>query len=235
MNQLLAVAFGGAVGALLRFFVSTGMHTWLGRGFPYGTLTVNVLGSFLMGLLTEALILQKFAISLEYRAAILIGLFGGFTTFSTFSLETFYLLEEGNHAKAALNILLSVGFCLFAVWLGLASGRILFMPSGGVLHLFGWVLPYGIIVVNAVGSGLIGIIIAILSEKAGLDLEHRAAVMVVVVGAFMTFSSLYLILYIIEHGTTFEVEVVSLLGIFFGNVTVCLLFFWMGSLLGRQV
>ncbi|MGH8559869.1 MAG: fluoride efflux transporter CrcB [Methylococcales bacterium] len=235
MNQLLSVAIGGAVGSLLRFFISSGMHIWLGRGFPYGTLAVNLIGSFLVGLLTEALILQRIAIAMEYRAAILVGLFGGFTTFSTFSLETFYLFEQGNHAKAGLNILFSVGVGLFAVWLGLASGRILFMPSGGVVHWFGWVLPYGIIVVNAVGSCMIGVIIAILSERAGLDLEHRVAVMVVVVGAFMTFSSLYLILYIIEHGITFKTEVVSVLGIFVANVTVCLLFFWMGSLLGRQV
>ncbi|MGH8553448.1 MAG: CrcB family protein, partial [Methylococcales bacterium] len=166
---------------------------------------------------------------------ILVGLFGGFTTFSAFSLETFYLFEQGNHAKAGLNILISVGVCLFSVWFGLASGRILFLPSGGVLHFSGWVFPYGIIVVNAVGSCLIGVIIPILSARAGLELEHRAAVMVVVVGGFMTFSSLYLILYVIEQGTTFTTEVVSLLGIFVGNITVCLLFFWMGSLLGRQV
>jgi fluoride exporter len=234
MNQLLAIAFGGAVGALLRFFVSTGIHTWLGRGFPYGTLTVNVLGSFLIGLLTEALILQRIAITMEYRAAILVGLFGSFTTFSTFSLETFYLFEEGSHTRAVLNILISIGACLFAVWLGLAAGRILFLPSGGMVRWFGLVLPYGIVVVNAVGSCLIGVIMAVLGEKAGLDIEYRAAVMVVVVGAFMTFSSLYLILYVIENGFTFKTEIVALLGIFVGNVSVCLLFFWLGSLLARQ-
>ncbi|MGR9107862.1 MAG: fluoride efflux transporter CrcB [Gammaproteobacteria bacterium] len=234
MNQLLAIAFGGAVGALLRFFVSTGMNTWLGRGFPYGTLTVNVLGSLLIGLLTEALILQRIAITMEYRAAILVGLFGSFTTFSTFSLETFYLFEEGAHARAILNVLISVGACLFAVWLGLAAGRILFMPSGGVVRWFGLVLPYGIIVVNAVGACMIGVIVAVLGDKTGLDIEYRAAVMVVVVGAFMTFSSLYLILYIIEHGFTFKMEVLGLLSVFVGNVSVCLVFFWVGSVLARQ-
>ncbi len=233
MNQLLAIAFGGAVGSLLRFLVSTGMHAWLGRAFPYGTLTVNVLGSFLIGLLTEALILQRVAISLEYRAAMLVGLFGGFTTYSSFSIETFYLFEEGSHGKAVLNILISVGACLFAVWLGLAAGRLLFMPSGGIVRWFGLMLPYGIIAVNAVGSCIIGLIMAVLGEKSGLDIEQRAAVMVIVVGAFMTFSSLYLILYVIEHGFTFKTEVISLLSIFVGNISVCVLFFWLGSLLAR--
>ena len=234
MNQLLSVAIGGSVGALLRFFVSTGVYTWLGRGFPYGTLTVNVLGSLLIGLLTEALVLQRIAITMEYRAAILVGLFGSFTTFSTFSLETLYLFEEGSYSKAVLNILVSVGACLLAVWLGLAAGRVLFMPSGGVVRWYGVVLPYGIVVVNAVGSCLIGLVMAVLGEKSGLDVEYRAAVMVIVVGAFMTFSSLYLILYLIEHGSPFKTEMLALLSIFVGNVTICLFFFWMGSVLARQ-
>lgn len=234
MNQLLSVAIGGAVGALLRFFVSTGIYTWLGRGFPYGTLTVNIVGSFLIGLLTEALILQRVAITMEYRAAILVGLFGSFTTFSTFSLETFYLFEQGSYGKAGLNIVVSVAACLFAVWLGLSSGRLLFMHSGGVARWFGWVFPYGIVAVNALGSCLIGVIVTILGAKTGLTLEHRAAVMVVIIGAFMTFSSLYLILYLIEEGFSFETEMAMLLSVFIGNGLVCLLSFWMGSMLSRQ-
>jgi fluoride exporter len=59
MNQLIAVALGGSLGSVLRFLVSTGVYQWLGRGFPYGTLAVNVIGSFLIGLLAEALILQR--------------------------------------------------------------------------------------------------------------------------------------------------------------------------------
>ena len=73
MNSLIAVAFGGAGGAVLRFLVSSGVYQWLGRGFPYGTLAVNIIGSFFIGLLTEAFILQRIAVSLEYRAAILVG------------------------------------------------------------------------------------------------------------------------------------------------------------------
>ncbi len=235
MNQLLSVAIGGAVGALLRFFVSSGVYAWLGRGFPYGTLTVNVMGSFLIGLLTEALILQRVAISLEYRAAILVGLFGSFTTFSTFSLETLYLVEQGNFGKAGLNIVVSVGACLLAVWIGLLSGRTLFFYSGGVIRWLGWIFPFGIVAVNGIGSFLIGVLIAILGERAGLSIEHRAAILVVVVGAFMTFSSLYLILYLIEEGYSFKTEMATLLSVFMGNALVCLAFFWLGSLLGRQV
>ena len=108
MNHIIVIAAGGALGAVLRFFVSSGVYQWLGRGFPFGTLAVNVIGSFLIGLLTEALVLQRIAITLEYRAAILVGLFGSFTTFSTFSLETLYLVEQGNYVKASLNIIVSV-------------------------------------------------------------------------------------------------------------------------------
>jgi protein CrcB len=96
MNPLIAIAFGGACGAVLRFLVSSGVYQWLGRGFPYGTLTVNVLGSFLIGLLTEVLVLQRIAITMEYRSAILVGLFGSFTTFSTFSLETLLYCDNEN-------------------------------------------------------------------------------------------------------------------------------------------
>jgi len=235
MNQLLSVAIGGAVGALLRFFVSSGVYAWLGRGFPYGTLTVNVTGSFLIGLLTEALILQRVAISLEYRAAILVGLFGSFTTFSTFSLETVYLIEQNNYGKDGWNIVVSVGACLFAVWIGLLSGRTLFFYSGGVIRWLGWIFPYGIVAVNGIGSFLIGILIAVLGERGGLSIEYRAAILVVVVGTFMTFSSLYLILYLIEEGYSFKTEMRTLLSVFMGNAMICLSFFWLGSLLGRQV
>ncbi|MBT3506356.1 MAG: fluoride efflux transporter CrcB, partial [Methylococcales bacterium] len=67
MNQIYAVAFGGALGAVLRFLISTGVYQWLGRGFPYGTLAVNIIGSFLIGLMTEALVVQRVALGDEYR------------------------------------------------------------------------------------------------------------------------------------------------------------------------
>jgi len=120
--QTLSIAAGGAAGALLRFWVSTGVYALLGRGFPYGTLAVNVIGSLLMGFL-YVFFLERMTVSPEIRAAILIGLLGAFTTFSTFSIETLNLIEQANYMKAVLNMLISVAACLFAAWLGLTVGR----------------------------------------------------------------------------------------------------------------
>lgn len=87
MNQIIAIALGGSVDAVTRFLVANGIYAWLSRSFPHGTLFVNVSGSFLMGFLT-ALMLQRFAVAMEYRAAILVGFLGAYTTFSTFELES---------------------------------------------------------------------------------------------------------------------------------------------------
>lgn len=122
MKQILAIALGGAAGALLRYWASTGVYALVGRGFPYGTLVVNVSGSLLMGLL-YVLLVERLALSVEWRAALLIGALGAFTTFSTFSMETFALFEDGERLKALMNILLSVTLCLVAVWLGVVAGR----------------------------------------------------------------------------------------------------------------
>jgi len=121
MNQILAIAAGGAIGALMRFWVSSGIYTLLGRDFPYGTLAVNLLGSLIMGFLS-ILMLERLT-SVEWRAAILIGFLGAFTTFSTFSLETLNLLNAGETHKALLNIFLSVTLCLIATWIGMVAAR----------------------------------------------------------------------------------------------------------------
>jgi len=122
VQQLLAIAAGGALGAVLRFGMSSAIYRILGREFPYGTLAVNILGSLLMGFLFVVLV-ERLALSAEWRAALLIGLLGAFTTFSTFSFETLALFENGELFKAFLNIILSVCLCLAATWLGLSLGR----------------------------------------------------------------------------------------------------------------
>lgn len=122
MLNIIAIAGGGAVGALMRFWLSTGIYSLLGRDFPYGTLVVNVTGSFFMGLLF-ILLDERFNLGPEWRAALLIGLLGAFTTFSTFSIETLNLLLAGEAGKATLNVLLSVSVCIFATWLGILLGR----------------------------------------------------------------------------------------------------------------
>ncbi len=235
MNQLIAVAIGGAFGAILRFLISTGVYQWLGRDFPYGTLTVNIIGSFLIGLMTEALILQRIALTMEYRSAILVGLFGSLTTFSTFSLETFYLMEQGQLLKAFLNVVISVFVCILAVWIGLALGKTLFSNSVGAVSWVGWVFPYGLLIVNFIGAFLIGIISTILLRKIALSVEYSTVFVVVLVGVFVTLSCLYLVLYFIEHGYSFDSHFKSISAAIVSNLTICSVALWMGLLAGKQV
>lgn len=124
MYQIAGILLGGAMGALLRFLVSNGVYAWLGRHFPYGTLTVNVIGSFFIGLLTFYFMEREMMNSILARGLI-VGVLGAFTTFSTFSLDTFDLMMEGELWKAGLNIAINVGFCLLAVWLGVLTGRMI--------------------------------------------------------------------------------------------------------------
>lgn len=122
MNQLVAIAAGGAAGAILRFWVSTAVYAGLGRGFPFGTLAVNVIGSLVMGLLYVWLI-ERLVLDDIWRAGLLVGLLGAFTTFSTFSIETFNLIENGQALKAGLNMIVSVAACVVAAWGGVMLGR----------------------------------------------------------------------------------------------------------------
>ena len=103
MTQVLAIGIGGAIGSLLRFWMSTWVHSFAGRGFPYGTLTVNVLGCLVMGVLF-VLFTERLSDNAVLRAGMLIGVLGGFTTFSSFSIETFNLIEQGAHLKALANM-----------------------------------------------------------------------------------------------------------------------------------
>ena len=122
MDTLLYIALGGAIGAIARYAVSNGVHALFGRGFPYGTLTVNVLGCLIMGFLF-VFILERLSNNLALRATLMIGFLGAFTTFSTFSIETFNLMESGEPVKAILNVLISVTLCLLATWAGVIIGR----------------------------------------------------------------------------------------------------------------
>jgi CrcB protein len=115
------VALGGAIGATARYWTAEFIHTFFERGFPLGTLIVNVVGSFLMGFLVIVL-LQKFSHDLELRGFFLIGMLGAYTTFSTFALDSFNLFTGGKLGFALLNIMLSVILCIIAAGLGVYLG-----------------------------------------------------------------------------------------------------------------
>ncbi len=121
---ILGIAVFGAIGSVLRYFVHIYSQELFGSSFPYGTLVVNVVGSLLIGFL-YILFIEKFQISSEIRLAILVGLLGGFTTFSTFSLETLQLINSGDVIAAMSNIALSIGLCLLACFLGITIARII--------------------------------------------------------------------------------------------------------------
>ena len=118
MKTLLFIASGGAIGAVLRYLLSNSVYNIFGRSFPYGTLSVNVLGSFIIGIAYVVLI-ERLTDSQDLRSIIIIGFLGAFTTFSTFSIDTLLLLQQGETFKALLNIGLSVVLCVSAAWLGM--------------------------------------------------------------------------------------------------------------------
>jgi len=117
MTQALLVAVGGAIGSVLRYYVGVWALKAGGPGFPWGTLTVNLVGCFLIGVLAE-LIARKFGGSVELRLLLITGGLGGFTTFSAFSLDTLLLLEQGEATSAFLYIASSVVLSLAAVFGG---------------------------------------------------------------------------------------------------------------------
>lgn len=125
MKLFLMAAAGGALGAGARHLVNVGAMRLTGAGFPWGTLAVNLLGCFLMGLLIEMAAL-RWSISNEMRAFLATGILGGFTTFSAFSLDFAVLVERKAHGAALLYAAASVGLSLLALFAGLYVMRAVF-------------------------------------------------------------------------------------------------------------
>ncbi|OFA33341.1 chromosome condensation protein CrcB [Glaciecola punicea] len=117
INTYLIIACGGAIGACLRYFLTQESIKLLGKGFPFGTLAVNVIGSFALGCLYMWIEQEQREISDSLRLFLGVGLLGALTTFSTFSYDTLLLLQQSEYIKALLNILLNVGLCIVGVWL----------------------------------------------------------------------------------------------------------------------
>lgn len=121
--QIAAVALGGALGAVARYWTVVWVSAYLGRDFPYGTLVVNVTGSLLIGFLS-VILLERVSIAPEWRNFLIVGLLGAFTTFSTFSLDTLYLLQQAAVVKALLNVFANVLFCLIAAYVGTLLAKV---------------------------------------------------------------------------------------------------------------
>jgi len=121
---ILAVASGGALGATGRFLVGKMMLRLMGPGFPWGTLTVNIAGSFIIGLIVT-LLASRYNLAHHWQGFLVIGVLGGFTTFSAFSLEVGLMLERHEITNAALYAASSLIFGIGAMFMGLYAGRYL--------------------------------------------------------------------------------------------------------------
>lgn len=120
MMNYVMVAIGGALGSVARFWISTLVAQRFTEAFPFGTLIVNVTGSFLIGIFAG--LAKSGTMSTSTRAFLIVGICGGYTTFSSFSLQNLQLLENGNYCYASLNIALSVTLCMAGVWIGYVLG-----------------------------------------------------------------------------------------------------------------
>lgn len=122
MKTASVIALLCAAGGLARYYLSGWFYSLLGRGFPCGTLAVNIIGAYFIGLIME-MGMRSTIIPDTLRVGLTVGFLGGFTTFSTFSYETFKLLEDGQFGTAFANILASVALCLLVTWLGIMTVR----------------------------------------------------------------------------------------------------------------
>lgn len=221
-SEWLAIALGGAVGALLRFAVSSAVYRRLGRGFPYGTLAVNLIGAFLFGLWVEALPFERL-LGLPWRALLLTGALGAFTTFSTFALETLLLIEQGRLLGALANVALSTGLGLLAVFWGLLAGRALFIESPLAVVGLGWLLPW---LLGWIACGLGAFVLGLLLELAFARLrpspEHRILWTLVLAGGWAGSTSVYLLLELMPT-LAFKPSVELLIGLFAVHLLTCAL------------
>ena len=124
MYTYLAIAFGGALGALSRYWLTVSIERFNGTGFPLGTFMVNLLGSFLIGLL-YIFFAEKLSVADQWRPVIITGFLGAMTTFSTFSLDALLLFQQGHYNTALFYVLSSVMICIFAAYAGMQIARIL--------------------------------------------------------------------------------------------------------------
>ena len=122
MIRIISVGIGGFCGAVSRFLVTGWVHHFAGSGMPYGTLAVNVGGSFILAFMLQFFIVYP-GLSPHLKSAITIGFLGAFTTFSTFTVDTLHFMEQGNYSKAMVNIVLNVVICLLAAGMGMALGK----------------------------------------------------------------------------------------------------------------
>jgi CrcB protein len=122
MNMLIPVAMGGALGSIARYVFAGQVTRLAGGAFPWGIMATNVLGSFVMGVLVEAFA-QRWSVGAEMRAFLTVGVLGGFTTFSSFSLDSALLLQKGDHLAAAAYMIGSVILSVAALFAGLALVR----------------------------------------------------------------------------------------------------------------
>ena len=122
MTTAMFIAGFGALGGLTRYYLSAWVYEHMGSSFPYGTFAVNIIGAFFIGLLME-FSLRSTMVSPNLRIGLAIGFLGGLTTFSTFSYETFKMLEDGQFITAFINILASVLVCLALTWAGIFVAR----------------------------------------------------------------------------------------------------------------
>ena len=125
MITYLWVALGGALGSVARYWMTNAVAALTGPRFPWGTIAINVIGSFIIGFVAFLTTpIGRVSISFDIRAFILVGICGGYTTFSAFSLQTLELMRNGHWLEAGGNILLSVVACVLAVWAGYVLGTL---------------------------------------------------------------------------------------------------------------